>query len=335
MVGSLAHMVHCGKTTDNAVQLILEEEINMKLTKGKKFDKMQSFTMTPEELNAYETKYNSLAYHSIFGNITSHFSSKDRELRRKAYNKLGDNVNKENKDKEVVKEMPGWHFIPLETYRIVQMLAFVKEYTKIIGTHNTNRGLRFLDAGCGPGNVILQARAMAVSYYGHCHGVELDKEAVELGKILCGQPKGPKKMSRILNNSVHIFNNDIVTFRYYKKYGIIYYYCPIKLYSLQVLFEERLEDLVNVGTIIMPNLKQSSVAASVDDRFKSIRCFRGKHKRDNRNSQIGSFLVKTKGTPRLHTQLKDLKDIPDKYQSLAKAHIKRVEKNNAKRTRSK
>lgn len=301
----------------------------MKLSRINTKNNTRIFTADSDEINKVVEKLNSRPYHMLFRNITDYFGRKDSKLRDKYYR---EQRKAKNDDIRTEKKYPGWHFIPLETYRVIQQLKFAKEYAARTRTDNEVKNNRFLDAGCGPGNIIMLAKDMGMSYYGSHHGIELDKEAADLGRILTGSFRSAKESIRGIYNGAftHIFNGDIVTFKYYKRYGIIYYYCPIKLHPLQVLFEERLEDSVLKNTILIPNLKQSGIISN-DDRFLTVKCV------NSNGSRVCDLLVKTKMRPRKQTQLQEeqIKDIPEKYQAMAYRHLKTVERNNAKRVRTK
>lgn len=303
----------------------------MKLGKVNKKKNTMKVVISPETMNDYEDRFaRNPAYHQLYRNIAEYFGRKDHND-KEAFRVEGDYNDGDSHYGIRDKKFPSWYFIPLNTSHLVQTLATVREYTLKIGTHNKN--LRFMDAGCGPGNAMLLANAMNLTRSGIAHGIELDKEGANIGRILTGCHNQSNKIQKVLNNRTHIFNTDIVTFKYYKKYDIIYYYCPIKLHPLQILFEERLEDVVKVGTIIIPRLKQSE-CHHIDDRFLKVAAYTGKSVNSFRSAN--QFIVKMKNTPRTITNVVsgDLDRLPAKYVNMAIKHMERVKKN-AKRIRNK
>ena len=171
---------------------------------------------------------------------------------------------------------------------------------------------KFLDAGCGIGNIMLLARRLALA--STCDGIEYDKKTIEAANRFPGMFVGGMK----------IHHDDILTFNKYNEYDIIYYYCPFSNGLLESFFEERLEDQVDVGTVIIPALKQSE-SMKKDYRFK--RLFLGRRLRQ-------PVYVKVKGGERRESDLlrrwkgADIiyrKRMPVKYKQLITKHIKEME----------
>jgi len=248
------------------------------------------------------------AFDRVFRNYTKTLTG---PWHKEDYKTTGD-VNKKN---------PGWYFIPMSYSSVIPQLLAVKAYRELNKVVHVKT--RFLDAGCGPGNIMLLAQQLNVSGdYSHraqFHGIELEKEGAQLGRLLTGS-QALKTVEDKFNSLMYIHNTDILTFKHYKKFGIIYYYCPIKCKPLQILFEERLEDQVNVGTIILPNLKQGTNIHH-DSRFKLVTCNMG-----NRFNQV-NFFVKMSSAKRKETGINrfDLDQVPNKYHKMLKAHVKGLE----------
>jgi len=161
--------------------------------------------------------------------------------------------------------------------------------------NKTSYQLTFLDAGCGIGNIMLIANMFGLG--GEQHGIEYDKKTIDAAH----------KFLRTYSdrNNFVIHHGDILTFPNYKDYDIIYYYCPFSSYLLQAFFEERLEDEVKVGTIIMPYLKRSDVVRK-DSRFKRLTTRRNYPK----------VLLKVRDGERKHSVLPAMMKDPDRWTNL-------------------
>jgi len=185
-----------------------------------------------KEYGGNHTKYRNQVYFLsvMFSNLSSYFRIKEYKKRMK---------NKNNNTPEF------YHFIPLDMDYAIKKLAAIKLYIQ----KTSNMDVKFLDCGCGPGNILFLVNQLAFNYKQRADGIELDKEASEMGRALLNYNK---------SYSGKIWNDDILTFRYYKRYNVIYYYCPIQNSMLEALFEEILEDKVNKGTILVHNNKQSN-----------------------------------------------------------------------------
>jgi SAM-dependent methyltransferase len=266
-------------------------------------------TATHEEIELIDKKHaKHAAFNNMCNNLATFFEYKQR--------KEDDNKKASNKPKA-----EGYHFIPLRSYRAAEVLSFAKEYMQQV--IEKPRRIRFLDAGCGPGNILLMANAVNIYPKGNnnlYHGIELDRLGAQMARALTASVDTFNEHSWCKKTNV-IYNTDILTFLHYKQYNVIYYYCPIKALRLQILFEEHLEDVVKIGTLILPNLKKSSVIIKGDSRFKRIDCKINKH---NETYNTWRFYQKIKGGKRNRTFLteKDINGIPPKYHGMFNAHIK-------------
>lgn len=260
---------------------------------------------TSKERKDFDKKYINSEATDIFSNLSSLF-------KQKQFN--------ENKQRKLGNEHTGYPFIPLSIYTQIMSLMTLKEYIKYKRKNNFLTATHFLDAGCGIGNVLRTAMKINLSINGfnsYYHGIELDTLGAKIAKAIISAGDSN-------NDFRHIFNEDIITFKKYKNYNVIYFYCPIKLPILQVLFEEILEDTVKKDTIIIPHLKQSQ-SFRRDERFKKIVSYT--------NNYSNIFMIeKIKCTKRKTTALKlqDLTTIPKKYHSIFKKHIKGVENEKTK-----
>lgn len=162
-------------------------------------------------------------------------------------------------------ENGSYPFIPIPIGSIVGQLNAIKlQLAKDIrwSGHKSNTSY-FLDAGCGCGNVMLIADAFRLC--DKVHGIEYYEETAKraeqwlgIGNDYCNYRKQFK-----------IFRKDIMKFENYRKYDIIYYFCPFSDGRLQILFEERLENHMKVGAVLVPHLKIGRAICD-DYRFECV-----------------------------------------------------------------
>jgi SAM-dependent methyltransferase len=184
-----------------------------------------------------------LAY--IQGHIASH------TCRKKTY-RYGRVIQPNSelpKRSSTLDKLQSYDFIPLQPESIIGQLVFVIEL--LTGKSNYIRP-KFLDAGCGPGNIMLLAGACGFEP----HGIELDTEVIARAKYFNPYYKNIKR-------------RNILTYPDYGEFDAIYYFCPING-PKQQNFEERVEDLMKVGAILIPHLKRSQRIFK-DDRFEILR----------------------------------------------------------------
>jgi SAM-dependent methyltransferase len=117
---------------------------------------------------------------------------------------------------------------------------------------------KFLDAGCGCGNVLLIARAASLT--DKYNGIEFDKDNVE---------KANRMFVNNKENTFKIINGDILQFDKYHEYDIIYFYRPFSNSKSQILFERKVRDEMKVGAILLPYYLED-VTINIDKRFKKL-----------------------------------------------------------------
>jgi len=150
-------------------------------------------------------------------------------------------------------ETGSYPFMPLPlSVQMSSMLLAKKSLAK------KKNKIRFLDAGCGCGNTILMARAVDLAQI--YHGIEFCNDTADKAEAILRTDRHP---------SIRIFREDIMTFKNYERYDIIYYYCPFCNKELQAKFEKLVEDQMRVGALLMPFMKLNN-SIEKDDRFESI-----------------------------------------------------------------
>ena len=166
----------------------------------------------------------------------------------------------------------------------------------------------FLDAGAGIGNIMAIANKTLLAKY--CSGIEFNKQTFVVGQKFLGHSSKKCKL---------LFN-DVMTYKSYNKFDIIYYYCPLKNYMLEFYFEEKVEDEMDVGSILIPRFKQNR-SIYKDKRFKCIHL--KIYTDDNRfTAAVCPFFIKISDSKRTISEFKRdhkqfaTKDLPEKYKPL-------------------
>jgi SAM-dependent methyltransferase len=103
--------------------------------------------------------------------------------------------------------------------------------------------IKFLDCGCGIGNIMLIAEAVGYEAY----GIEYEKVTCKIAKDLTWKLRAVRGNRK--NGS--IIHGDITTFEYYADYDVIYYYTPIKDFTKRKQFREKLANDVKVGGVVI------------------------------------------------------------------------------------
>lgn len=137
-------------------------------------------------------------------------------------------------------------FIPNETNKIVNQLMFV---LKTLREEDGDTGefpkkhYKFLDVGCGIGNVMLLAKATG---FRQAHGIEFDKSHAK--RFLYGTS------IRQTGSEVQVFWQDARTFEDYDQYDVVYMYRPIANHNMQGQLERRVASRMKKGAFFLANL---------------------------------------------------------------------------------
>lgn len=184
------------------------------------------------------------------------------------------------------RDLCAYHFIPMNLITNIKYFMRLKDKLPQIenwsGNRKSSSDQYFLDAGCGPGNIMVTAKAVGLCT--HHHGIEYFDETYAQAEQWLG-------LSRKEWSTYKLFKDDVLTFKDYKKYDIVYFYCPFEDTGLQMRFEERLEDEMKVGAVLSGHMKQSR-AIRKDYRFEHI----------NGIGLYGETFIKVKNGPRKNSQ---------------------------------
>ena len=127
-------------------------------------------------------------------------------------------------------------FIPTHNAEdIVRALHYVRTLDT---SRNRNRN-KFLDCGCGIGNIMILAQYLGFKSY----GIEYEKENVELAR---------KLLKRVIDTK-QVIHGDIMKYKYYKQYDVIYYYEPLQNREKRREFADKISKEAKRGAIVIPN----------------------------------------------------------------------------------
>jgi SAM-dependent methyltransferase len=122
---------------------------------------------------------------------------------------------------------------------------------------------KFLDAGCGIGNVLLVAAHFGLG--NQFVGLEYYDKVADAAEMFLGLKNKKRRPGSIFG----IRRHDITKYRHYGQYDFIYYFHPLSNYDKEVAFERRVEDQMKVGAILIAMMKGDNRIGK-DDRFKRI-----------------------------------------------------------------
>jgi SAM-dependent methyltransferase len=171
-------------------------------------------------------------------------------------------IGDRKKGKDTPKE--SFPYIPLGIDVFIKQMKYAKKVLAAIH-HIYPQNLyhhKFIDVGCGIGTKVIIARQFFNAY-----GLELSKKYCEVSKKMF-----PRKDNRIINCNA-------LTFKKYKMFDIIYYYCPISDSVIQRKLEQRIFRNAKPGAMIICNLCKhkkieiepygfAAIDTHRDDRYK-------------------------------------------------------------------
>lgn len=143
-------------------------------------------------------------------------------------------------------------FIPLDDAG--DLPEIFKKVKKIVGKPGSMT--KFLDAGSGPGFICYLATSVGYD----STGIEINRDVINLFKTMFP-----------VSNRYHlrIKKANILTFKEYSKYDVIYYYSPLSKDEPEIKFEEKVEDDMKVGAILI-FYRKMSMKLFKDKRFRKI-----------------------------------------------------------------
>jgi SAM-dependent methyltransferase len=140
-------------------------------------------------------------------------------------------------------------FVPMDPRQVYAQVKLVRDY--LSEQETVSEPYRFIDIGCGIGNVLLVAEQMDFDVW----GIEKDEF--------------PFKVAAKLIGSRRVSQTDIWQYDEYATFKVIYYFRPFHDGDLQRKFELFIEDQLQPGGILIANRKMSK-EIDTDQRFKRL-----------------------------------------------------------------
>jgi len=133
-----------------------------------------------------------------------------------------------------------FEFFPLDSKLIRAELNFV--VAKCIPA---DCALRFLDVGCGTGNVMFVAESLGFVPTG-----------IEYNPALVKRAPYPLLERYSAENGRGIYRQDAFKFVHYGDFDVVYLYCPVANHGLEVMLENLIEAQLKKGAIYIANTKK-------------------------------------------------------------------------------
>jgi len=150
----------------------------------------------------------------------------------------------------------SYPFIPLNnSIDSINRFKDIRNYLILrdsLSTRWYDKKLKFLDAGCGIGNIMILAKICGFDVSGIEYNTTTHRYCKEIHEY-----------------DAHVIKGDITKFKSYHKYDVIYYYVPIDDREKMLEFTERLAKNMKVGAIVDPH--GGSHESFKNDSFKVVR----------------------------------------------------------------
>ncbi|MFZ5775610.1 MAG: class I SAM-dependent methyltransferase [Thermodesulfobacteriota bacterium] len=142
-------------------------------------------------------------------------------------------------------------FVAMDPRQVFAQIACVAEHLGLDPESPMADPPRFLDIGCGIGNVLLMAEQFGFAVY----GIEKDQYPATIAARLIGEDR--------------IDQADIWSYGGFDRFEVVYYFRPFADRELQLRFERLVEDRLRPGAILIANHKNST-AIEQDSRFSRL-----------------------------------------------------------------
>ena len=161
------------------------------------------------------------------------------------------------------------HYCFLPAHHITEIEKDLRKVQEILSLPT-----KFLDCGCGIGNIMLLAKAMGFITY----GIEYEEETVRIAKELIGNTEYIDETGNIIEYEA-VIQGDITTFKHYSDYDVVYYFTPIKNFKKMRAFTKKLAKDMKVGSIVVsyggstnfPNDKRFKTLSNMHGVYRKIR----------------------------------------------------------------
>jgi len=151
-----------------------------------------------------------------------------------------------NTSNDTTSEYP---FVAMDTRQAYEQIRLARQSLLKSGT--LDRSPTFIDIGCGIGNIMLLAELMEFTVF----GIEKDLGSLQIARSLVGRSA--------------VSEEDIWNFTRLDEFDVVYYFRPFCEKSRQLAFEQRIEDSLKPGAILIANRKMSH-AIDKDPRYQRL-----------------------------------------------------------------
>ncbi len=151
-----------------------------------------------------------------------------------------------NTSNDTTNEYP---FVAMDTRQAYEQIRLARQF--LLETGAPPRPPRFIDIGCGIGNIMLLAELMDFKVF----GIEKDTGSLEIARSLLGRAA--------------VSEEDIWNFTQLDEFDVVYYFRPFCEKTHQLAFEQRIEDKLKPGAILIANRKMSQ-AINDDLRYQRL-----------------------------------------------------------------
>ena len=144
-----------------------------------------------------------------------------------------------NSTNDTAREYP---FVAMDTRQAYEQIRLARQHLQARRPHP--HSLKFIDIGCGIGNILLLAELMEFEVF----GIEKDTGSLAIARELVGEAS--------------VRQEDIWNYTKLDEFDVVYYFRPFCEKTQQLKFEQRIEDHLKPGAILIANRKMSS---GIDD----------------------------------------------------------------------
>ncbi|MEN8200517.1 MAG: methyltransferase domain-containing protein [Thermodesulfobacteriota bacterium] len=144
----------------------------------------------------------------------------------------------------------AYPFVAMDTRQVFEQISFVHDYLEMEG-RNEDRTFRFLDVGCGIGNILLIAEQYGFDVY----GFERDEASCRIAMDIIGKER--------------VWLDDAWKFENYGDYDVVYFFRPLPEAGPQSKLEQLIEERIKPGAVLIGNLRLGS-SIEEDPRFSRL-----------------------------------------------------------------
>ncbi len=144
----------------------------------------------------------------------------------------------------------AYPFVAMDTRQVFEQISFVHGFLKMEG-ENARQNFRFLDVGCGIGNILLVAEQYGFDVF----GFEKDEASCRFAMEILGKER--------------VWLEDAWKFEKYADFDVVYFFRPLPEAGPQSKLEQLIEDRIKPGAILIGNLRLGT-SIEEDQRFTRL-----------------------------------------------------------------